>query len=73
MEIYHLDWLQDMDINWRERSTSVWENHHYEKPSTSRFVVAKIDKNTKEKGAWIPTPPDKNSNIQKLFYEQISS
>ena len=32
-----------------------------------------MDKNTKEKGAWIPTPPDKNSNIQKLFYEQISS
>ena len=45
----------------------------HEKQSTSRSVAAKMDKNTKEKGAWISTLPDKNWNIQKPFYEQMSS
>ena len=30
-----------------------------------------MDKDIKEKGMWIPAPPDKNWKIQRLVYEQV--
>ena len=66
--MYHPSWPRDMNLKWRQRWTSVWQNHHHEKPSNSRSLAAKMNKNTKDNGEWILTPPD-----IRFFYGKISN